>query len=188
MARSLLPREFYKELSYKINESPDKTQYICENMVDFIIDELMMYSEIRFPNLGTFYSKYVPPMEKIVPVKAGSSDVQKILCKETYRVSLKLSEGFTTAVRGEKCSKAESKRQKALAQKALLQQEEYKKQIENVQRAEEVFQKALDTKKQNYLKRHGKIKDIEKEDNKIEKEICEDFYYEDDEMEDNENG
>ena len=88
MARNLLPKEFYKELSYKINENPEKNQYICENIVDFVIDELMMYSELQFPNLGTFYSKYVPPMEKIVPVELVVR-VRKVLCKETYRVSLK---------------------------------------------------------------------------------------------------
>ena len=73
-----------------------------------------------------------------------------------------------------------------MSTKAWRNQEQYKKQIENVQRTEEVFQKALDIKKQNYMKRHGKIKEIEKEDDIIEEETYEDFYYEDDEMEDDE--
>lgn len=54
MARKLLPQEFYKELSKKINCDVDQTQFIWENIVEFLIDEMKMYGEIKCPSFGEF--------------------------------------------------------------------------------------------------------------------------------------
>lgn len=56
MARKLLPQEFYKELSKKLDCDFDKAQFIWENIVEFLIDEMKIYGSVQCPSFGEFRS------------------------------------------------------------------------------------------------------------------------------------
>lgn len=166
MARKLTPTEVYKNLAKRTNESPEKIQFIWENMVEMISEELKYYGV--FPFYGMCTIKLETQSGKWIHVPLNDFDPEyvkdEITTKTVYieaRHKLRFipSEVFKEVVNGERSTKAEKKRLKAIAKDEERKRIEFEKQLENSKKADEIFEKAVKIKRENYLKRKGKWKE-----------------------------
>ena len=159
MARKLLPQEFYKELSKRIDCDFDKTQSIWENTVEFLIDEMKMYGSVSCPSFGIL--KSVTKGGKKMHLPNSEYDKERLNTDENFRVeyvepyqkvSFIPSELLKDAINNKADTTSMWKRAREAVRKYKAEQEAFEKE------------KALLEKKQNAMNtvRERKLKNIKK--------------------------
>lgn len=159
MSRSMTHGQFYKELSKRINTTPERAQEVWETTVDFITKELRYYGEIPLPLMANIKLITREGRWTHIPDNHNKGKLLKIYIEPRQELRIKPTENFKESLNNEKITRLDAKRLKEIAKEEELKKQELEKQIESVNRAKEIFEKAVEIKRDNYLKRHNKIKD-----------------------------
>lgn len=184
MARKLIPREFYREISKRIDCTDDRAQFIWQEIVDLIVNELISYNEILLPNLGDLRSITRGGKEIHVPVDPQHpGEIRRVYVDPYQSAQFRASQKFKDTINGVGHTRSEIMKQREAYRKYREQEEFEKKQAEYV----ELYENAVERMKQQHLERKEKLKMINKLSYKKRKELeqKENSYWEDfDEEED----
>ncbi|MEG0899391.1 MAG: hypothetical protein RSD67_02410 [Oscillospiraceae bacterium] len=173
MARKLTPSEFFEIMAQKNGISPLVFQQVYESTMDFIVNEMRMYGEIKLPNflnitLTHFESKYrrVP-----IDISLENRGKTKLVWVEAYdKLNFVPTERFKQNVNDNYVTRAEIKKQRVIAEKdrkILAELEKQKGLRENaLLQLEEIRKK----KQEKYLLRQGKKVEKAKTDEELEDE------------------
>lgn len=82
MARKMIPREFYKAIAQRVDCNEDRAQYIWQEIVDLIVNELLMYNSISLPNIGELKSVTYGGKKIHMPIDNSPENRGKV--KEVY--------------------------------------------------------------------------------------------------------
>lgn len=187
MARKLIPREFYEQISKRINCDSDKAQFIWREISDMIVEELLLYKVIALPGIGTFSS--VTKGGKVAHVPIGNEPENRGKTKEIYiepyqECKFNSTEFFRDAINGNRATRSQLMRQREEYKRIQLEMEESKKQAEYVERANNAFEE-MNAKKAKKVKERKDFNRLSKTKQKELKEHEESYWDDFDEKENN---
>lgn len=189
MARKLLPGEFFDEIGKKCNIEPERAKKLWNEIVDFIVSELLMYGTVSLPTLGELQSRTRGGKIMHVPISTKIEDRGKTkeVYKEPYQIVQFLSSPkFRELINGRGATPAQTMRMREIYRRIKIEEEEQKKQFEYMEKSSNAFAIAIEKHNKN-VKRQKEWKKLsqKKKMEIINKELKENSYWNDfDENED----